>query len=110
MLPFCFCPILITSCLRTKDTRLSTRYIFAFRESLGTRLIHIPERGSLGTRLPGEPAGTRLFRSMSLSVQSRSQTTPRCYVFKKQETQEGQESGERGPQIGSIIAHLGKKS
>ena len=37
-LPFCFCPILITSCLRTKDTRLSTRYIFTFRESLGTRL------------------------------------------------------------------------
>ena len=38
MLPFCFCPILITSCLRRKDTRLSTRYIFTFRESLGTRL------------------------------------------------------------------------
>ena len=38
-LPFCFCPILITSCLRMKDTRLSTRYIFAFRESLGTRLM-----------------------------------------------------------------------
>ena len=27
------------SCLRRKDTRLSTRYIFAFRESLGTRLV-----------------------------------------------------------------------
>ena len=38
-LPFCFCPILITSCLRTKDTRLSARYIFAFQESLGTRLL-----------------------------------------------------------------------
>ena len=35
---FLFCPILITSCLRRKDTRLSTRYIFAFWESLGTRL------------------------------------------------------------------------
>ena len=37
-LPFCFGPILITSCLRRKDTRLSARYIFAFQESLGTRL------------------------------------------------------------------------
>ena len=37
-LPFCFCPILVMSCLRTKDTRLSRSYIFAFRESLGTRL------------------------------------------------------------------------
>ena len=36
---FCFCPILITSCLRRKDTRLSTRCIFAFRESLGMRLM-----------------------------------------------------------------------
>ena len=32
-------PILITSCLRRKDTRLSAWYIFAFQESLGTRLI-----------------------------------------------------------------------
>ena len=37
-MPFCFGPILITSCLRIKDTRLSTRYIFAFQENLGTRL------------------------------------------------------------------------
>ena len=37
-LPFCFSPILMTSCLRSKDTRLSVRYIFAFQESLGTRL------------------------------------------------------------------------
>ena len=35
---FLFCPILITSCLCRKDTRLSTWYIFAFQESLGTRL------------------------------------------------------------------------
>ena len=40
-LPFCFGPILITSCLRRKDTRLSTRYIFAFQESLGMRLVFI---------------------------------------------------------------------
>ena len=40
MLPFCFCPILITSCLcrKLKDTRLSVWYKFAFQESLGTRL------------------------------------------------------------------------
>ena len=38
MLPLCFGPILIMSCLRKKDTRLSARYIFAFQESLGTRL------------------------------------------------------------------------
>ena len=38
-LPFCFRPILITSCLCNKDTRLSTRYIFAFQKSLGTRLL-----------------------------------------------------------------------
>ena len=38
-LPFCFGPILITSCLHRKDTRLSPQYIFAFRESLGTRLV-----------------------------------------------------------------------
>ena len=31
-------PLTITSCLRRKDTRLSQRYIFAFLESLGTRL------------------------------------------------------------------------
>ena len=37
-LPFCFVPILITSCLRRKDTRLSVQYILAFQESLGTRL------------------------------------------------------------------------
>jgi len=37
-LPFCFGPILMTSCLRRKDTRLSVHYIFAFQESLGTRL------------------------------------------------------------------------
>ena len=37
-LPFCFSTISITSCLRRKDTRLSVRYIFAFWESLGTRL------------------------------------------------------------------------
>ena len=36
---FLFGPILLTSCLCTKDTRLSARYIFAFQESLGTRLI-----------------------------------------------------------------------
>ena len=36
-LPFCFDPILITSCLCRKDTRLSLWYIFAFQESLGTR-------------------------------------------------------------------------
>ena len=40
-LPFCFCPILITSCLRRKDTRLSARYIFGFRGSLGTRLLFV---------------------------------------------------------------------
>ena len=40
-LPFCFGPMLITSCLRRKDTRLSLWYIFTFRESLGTRL-HMP--------------------------------------------------------------------
>ena len=61
-LPFCFCPILITSCLHRKDARLSARYIFAFQKSLGTRLntrlstpaqlqFRVPERGSLGTRL-----------------------------------------------------------
>ena len=38
-MPFCFSPILIISCLHRKDTRLSQRYIFAFRESLGTRLF-----------------------------------------------------------------------
>ena len=38
-LPFCFHPILITSCLRRKDTRLSTWYIFMFQESVGTRLL-----------------------------------------------------------------------
>ena len=38
MLPFCFSPISITSCLRRKDTRLSTRVQFAFWKSLGTRL------------------------------------------------------------------------
>ena len=37
-LPFCFGPILIRSCLHIKDTRLSARYIFAFQESLRTRL------------------------------------------------------------------------
>ena len=37
-LPFCFGPILITSSLRRKDTRLSLRHIFMFRESLGMRL------------------------------------------------------------------------
>ena len=37
-LPFCFGPISITSCLCTKDTRVSPRYIFMFRESLGMRL------------------------------------------------------------------------
>ena len=37
-MPFCIGPILITSCLRTKDTRLSLQCIFTFRESLGTRL------------------------------------------------------------------------
>ena len=37
-LPFCIGHILITSCLRRKDTRLSPQYIFTFRESLGTRL------------------------------------------------------------------------
>ena len=42
MLPFCSGPILITSCLRIKDTRLSPRYIFVFWENLGTRLhVHI---------------------------------------------------------------------
>ena len=39
MLPFCFGPILLTSCLRREDTRLSARYIFVFQESLGMRLI-----------------------------------------------------------------------
>ena len=38
-LPFCFGRILFTSCLCRKDTRLSVRYIIAFRESLGTRLL-----------------------------------------------------------------------
>ena len=38
MLPFYFSPILITSCSCRRDTRLSPRYIFAFRESLGMRL------------------------------------------------------------------------
>ena len=38
MLPFCSGSILITSCLCRKDTRLSTQYILAFQESLGTRL------------------------------------------------------------------------
>ena len=37
-LPFCFGSFLITSCVRRKDTRLSPRYIFTFRESLGMRL------------------------------------------------------------------------
>ena len=37
MLFFCFGPILIMSCLRRKD-KFSLRYIFAFRENLGTRL------------------------------------------------------------------------
>ena len=44
MLPFCFGPIWITSCLCRKDTRLSLRYIFEFQESLGTRL---PQQSSL---------------------------------------------------------------
>ena len=35
---FLFSPILMTSCLHRKDTRLSVRYKFAFQESLGTRL------------------------------------------------------------------------
>ena len=35
---FCNGPLAIASCLRRKDTRLSQRYIFAFLESLGTRL------------------------------------------------------------------------
>ena len=39
MLPFCFSPISITSCLCRKDTRLSMREQFAFRESLGMRLL-----------------------------------------------------------------------
>ena len=38
MLPFCSGPILITSCLHRKDTRLSLWYIFVLWESLGTRL------------------------------------------------------------------------
>ena len=37
-LPFCFSPISIMSCLCGKDIRLSLRYIFALRESLGRRL------------------------------------------------------------------------
>ena len=59
MLPFCSGPILITLCLRSKDTRLSTRYIFAFWESLGTRLslVHTASSklfgGNLGTSLCG---------------------------------------------------------
>ena len=36
-LPFCFSSIM--SCLCRKDTRLSPQYIFAFRESLGMRLV-----------------------------------------------------------------------
>ena len=40
-LPFCFSPILITSCLRRKDTRLSPWYTFVFWVSLGMRLILI---------------------------------------------------------------------
>ena len=39
---FLFSHILIKSCLRKKDTRLSPRYIFAFWESLGTRLVSTP--------------------------------------------------------------------
>jgi len=38
---FSFCPILITSYLRTKDTRLSAQYIFTFQESLGMRLCQL---------------------------------------------------------------------
>jgi len=45
MLPFCFGPILGASCLRKKDTRLSVRYIFAFQESLGTRLSKMSNVG-----------------------------------------------------------------
>ena len=37
--PFCFCRVLITSCLHRKDTKLSLQYILAFWESLGTRLL-----------------------------------------------------------------------
>ena len=36
---FLFSPILVTSCLRRKYTRLSPRYIFVFRGSLVTRLL-----------------------------------------------------------------------
>ena len=39
MLPFCFSPILIMSCLHRRDTRFSPWYIFAFRGSLGMRLV-----------------------------------------------------------------------
>ena len=44
-LPFCFGPILITSCLCRKDTRLSPQYIFAFRESYHhcTNLLYIKQ-------------------------------------------------------------------
>ena len=41
-LPFCSkisSPILVTSWSSEKDTGLSSRYIFAFRESLGRRLV-----------------------------------------------------------------------
>ena len=38
-LPFCFSPILITSCLHRKNTRLSLWYIFVFWESLEVRLL-----------------------------------------------------------------------
>ena len=51
-LPFCFSPILITSCLHRKDTRLSTRVQFAFWESLGTRLIWYTDKLALFPVLP----------------------------------------------------------
>ena len=53
--------ILITSCLRRKDTRLSTRYIFTFQESLGMRLIG---RHNLPSLTSADKGKTHVTKSM----------------------------------------------
>ena len=60
-------PILITSCLCRKDTRLSTRYIFAFQKSLGTRLIG---RHNVPSLTSADKGKTHVTKSMGSDAKS----------------------------------------